>query len=110
MATAPVRRRRLGVLAAAALAFAGGAALGARGDDGGAPPRPVAVPGPAPAPARGPVHRASLERQVGQLVVLRFEGTRAPRYVRDILRRGWASGAILFRDNAGSPAQMRPLT
>jgi beta-N-acetylhexosaminidase len=42
--------------------------------------------------------------------VLRFEGTQAPLYVRRILRRGWASGAILFRDNVSAPGQLRALT
>ena len=41
--------------------------------------------------------------QVGKLVVLRFEGTTAPTYVRRVLRRGWASGAILFKSNITSP-------
>jgi beta-N-acetylhexosaminidase len=51
-----------------------------------------------------------LERQVGELVVLRFDGTAVPSYVRAILRRGWAAGAILFGDNIASPAQLRALT
>src|SRR6185312_14218049 len=51
-----------------------------------------------------------LERQVGELVVLRFDGTAVPPYVLDILHRGWAAGAILFGDNIASPAQLHALT
>jgi beta-N-acetylhexosaminidase len=109
---AAVRRRRAAVLAAAAGAFAGGAAVGAGGGDPGAASRPVvAAPRSAPAaPVQAEVDRLGLERQVGRLVVLRFQGTAPPRYVRRILRRGWAAGAILFRDNVASPAQLRRLT
>src|SRR3954468_18238951 len=67
MATAAVRRRQLSVLAAAALAFAAGATLGAPGDDAPPPPRRAAA---APSPPAMPP-----ERQVGELVVLRFDGT-----------------------------------
>ncbi|MGI8479948.1 MAG: glycoside hydrolase family 3 N-terminal domain-containing protein [Gaiellaceae bacterium] len=51
-----------------------------------------------------------LSSQVGRLVVLRFAGTSAPAYVRDILREGRAAGAILFRDNVIGPAQTEALT
>src|SRR5690242_7876638 len=105
MATAAVRRRQLSVLAAAALAFAAGAALGAPGSGDAPPPRRAAAP---PAPAA--VRRVPLERQVGELVVLRFDGTAVPSYVTAILRRGWAAGAILFGDNIASPGQLRALT
>jgi beta-N-acetylhexosaminidase len=76
---------------------------------------PAAEPGVARlvAPAREQrkaVDRLSLQQQVGKLVVLRFQGTEAPLYVRRVLRRGWASGAILFRDNVAAPAQLRALT
>ena len=47
---------------------------------------------------------------MGRLVVLRFAGTSAPAYVRDILREGRAAGAILFRDNVLSAQQTRALT
>jgi beta-N-acetylhexosaminidase len=51
----------------------------------------------------------TLERQVGQLVVLRFVGTSAPEYVREALRDGRVAGAILFRDNLSGPAQAQTL-
>jgi len=83
-----VRRRRtvaLGALAAVALAVGLGVTLGrgeeeGRGPEGGKPPRRAQ-----PAPP--------LDRQVGQLMMLSFEGTDVPAYVRDSLRLGRASGA-----------------
>jgi beta-N-acetylhexosaminidase len=111
-------RRRLGVLGAvAAVALAWGLVLGAgrHEEPGGA--GPVSTPQtsapdvrPLPTPAKAAVDRLSLSRQVGALIVLRFHGTAAPVYVRRILGRGWAAGAILFRDNIASAAQLRALT
>jgi beta-N-acetylhexosaminidase len=118
-------RRRLGALAAvAAVALAWGLVLGARRDDTPdlAPPPPApqtsaqdvrrhgSPDGAVPTPATAAVDRLSLSRQVGELIVLRFHGTAAPVYVRRILSRGWAAGAILFRDNIASPGQLRTLT
>jgi beta-N-acetylhexosaminidase len=117
-----VRRRQLSVLAAAAVALALGLVIGARA---GSDPRPqssaapVATAGtarppaahkPAPKKRVAAVDRLSLARQVGKLVVLRFDGTEAPLYVRRILRRGQAAGAILFHDNVASPPQLQALT
>lgn len=102
-----VRRRRAAVLAIAAAAFVLGASFGA-GDE---QPEPLKAPSPAPSPAPlqlaaptaspapSAVERLSLREQVGKLVVLRFQGTTAPAYVRNAVRRGWTAGAILFRDN-----------
>jgi beta-N-acetylhexosaminidase len=53
--------------------------------------------------------RPTLERQVGQLVVLSFAGTSAPEYVLEALRDGRVAGAILFRGNVVGPAQARTL-
>jgi beta-N-acetylhexosaminidase len=118
-----VRRRRAAVLAAAGLAFVAGASLGAAGGNDDAPPAlaPRASAGPVeasaspspretPAASPAPVDALTLQQQVGRLVVLRFNGTEAPSYVRKILRDGWASGAILFKDNVASPQQLRALT
>ncbi|HEX6024817.1 MAG TPA: glycoside hydrolase family 3 N-terminal domain-containing protein [Solirubrobacter sp.] len=113
-----VRRRRAAVLAIAAAAFVLGASFGA-GDE--QPQQPVAeLPSPSPSPLRlaapkaspepSAVERLSLREQVGKLVVLRFQGTTAPDYVRNAVRRGWTAGAILFRDNITSPEQLRALT
>jgi beta-N-acetylhexosaminidase len=106
MTTAAVRRRRLAVLAAAAAAFVGGAIAGAPGERHAPTPTPRPA---APPTARAAGERLPFERAVGELVVLRFEGTRVPSYVRAILRRGWASGAILFHDNVVSDGQVRAL-
>jgi beta-N-acetylhexosaminidase len=115
-----VRRRRAALLAVAGAALVAGAAIGAQGQDGTQPnlaptPPPAASATPTAAPARAParpsaVTRLGLARQVGKLVVLRFQGTTAPAYVRSILRRGEASGAILFRDNIDTRGQLRALT
>jgi beta-N-acetylhexosaminidase len=116
-----VRRRRVAVLAVAAAAFVGGVAFGAGDEDPAAVPtvpRAAATeappadgaPSPTPTPTPDPVDELSLQQQVGKLVVLRFEGTAAPTYVRRVLRRGWASGAILFKPNITSPSQLRALT
>ena len=42
--------------------------------------------------------------------MLRFAGTSAPGYVREVLHEGRAAGAILFRDNLTGPEQARALT
>jgi beta-N-acetylhexosaminidase len=122
--TTAVRRRQLSVLAAASVALLLGAFVGSRAGSGGGPAR-IAVPAgahgvvklpaaskprPTPAPALAAVDKLSLERQVGKLVVMRFDGTTAPAYVRRVLRKGQAAGTILFHDNVASPAQLRTLT
>jgi beta-N-acetylhexosaminidase len=104
-----VRRRRSVVAAAAACAFVTGLAVGGSGggdERGQAPP----VPRPRAAPAEAAAaEELPLTRQVGRLVVLRFAGTSAPGYVREILREGRAAGVILFRDNLSSPGQAEAL-
>jgi beta-N-acetylhexosaminidase len=128
---AVARRRRTALAAAALVALLLGAGIGALGDGGsggGAAPgttapaggvAPGATPadGSAPADATGPlaqarrdVARMSLERQVGELLVIAFGGTRAPAYVLDALRGGRAAGVILFGGNAPSAASVRALT
>ena len=111
------RRRRRNLVAGALAAFALGAAVGAGsgGEDGGRrtapPPNALVPPAGAPPAAREPaVDRLTLRQQVGQLIVLRFAGTTPPDYVREALRERRAAGAILFRDNVTSPAQLRALT
>ena len=114
-----MRRRRAALLAVAGAALVAGAAIGAQGQDGRQPdlaPTPPAASATALAtPAAKPhtpsaIARLGLARQVGELVVLRFQGTTVPSYVRSILRRGEASGAILFRDNVDTSGQLRALT
>jgi beta-N-acetylhexosaminidase len=105
-----VRRRRARLGAAALAAFAVGAVLGA--GSGGREPerkRPATAAEPA-VKARAAVDRLSLAQQVGRMVILRFQGTQPPGYVRRVLREGRAAGVIVFRDNVVSPGQMRELT
>jgi beta-N-acetylhexosaminidase len=52
----------------------------------------------------------TLSQQVGQLLLLRFAGTRVPAYVRAAVRERRVAGAVLFRDNIRSPGQLRALT
>ena len=52
----------------------------------------------------------TLSQQVGQLVLLRFAGTRVPAYVRAAVRERRVAGVVLFRDNVRSPRQLRELT
>jgi beta-N-acetylhexosaminidase len=103
-----VRRRRLRLGVAALVAFVAGAVLGAGGGDEPGRDRPAAASEP-PQRARAAVDRLSLEQQVGHMVILRFEGTQPPGYVRRAVRQGLVAGVILFRDNVVSPGQMRQL-
>ena len=105
-----IGRRRLALVAAALAALALGAVVGARA--GSVPERAqerseTAAPAPAPAPAP---RRASPERQVGELLILRFAGLRAPGYVTRALREGRVAGVVLFADNVEDPPQLRRLT
>jgi beta-N-acetylhexosaminidase len=103
-----VRRRRARLGAAAVVAFLVGAVLGAGGGDTPRSDRPAAAK---PAnKARAAAGRLPLEQAVGRMVILRFEGTEPPGYVRRVLRQGRAAGVILFRDNVVSPGQLRRLT
>jgi beta-N-acetylhexosaminidase len=47
---------------------------------------------------------------VGELTLLSFQGTTLPSYVRDALRDGRATGAIVFDRNVSSPEQVKALT
>ena len=116
-----VLRRRRALAACAAVALVAGvlAAAWAGGDDDGEraskpPPANTVVP-PAGAPpeerdAPEPVDRLTLRQRVGQLIVLRFDGTSPPAYAREVLRERRAAGVILFRDNVATPGQTRALT
>ena len=107
-----MRRRRAALGAVAGAALLAGVMTGARGggEDAGRRPAPAAAPTAAGPRERAAVDETSLTRQVGRLVVLRFAGTSAPRYVREVLHEGRAAGAILFRDNLTGPQQTRALT
>jgi beta-N-acetylhexosaminidase len=61
--------------------------------------------------ASSPAHQsATVGADVGQLVVLGFEGTAPPAWLRTLLRRRAAAGVILFGANVRSRAQLRGLT
>lgn len=114
-ATPAIRRRRAALLAVALAALVCGIIAGARGDDPEGEPAATRPPGP-PRPAGGdgpavdPVGGLTLRQQVGQTVVLRFQGTTLPTAVRDALTAGEAAGVVLFGDNVVSARQLRSLT
>ena len=121
----PAARRRLAALAVVAvLAVVVGVVLGAQAGDGGAPngstgggsARSADGPG-STAPAGGrddaitkAVARLPLDRLVGQVLMLSFQGATAPPYVQRALRTRRVAGVILFRDNAPDAASTRALT
>jgi beta-N-acetylhexosaminidase len=96
-----VRRRLLFACAVAVVA----GSLGACGRES----RHRQLPGRKAEPAAA-VDRLSLQRQVGELLVLSFHGARAPAYVRAILHDGKAGGVVLFGDNVEAAPQLRALT
>jgi beta-N-acetylhexosaminidase len=103
-------RRRLAALAGAALvALAAGIAVGANDPEpdqrpsGGGPERAPRAPLPWPAEVKE-ARALPLRRQVGQLVVMRYNGPRLPGYVPSALRAGRATGVILFKENIASRA------
>ncbi|CAN5166512.1 hypothetical protein BH20ACT20_BH20ACT20_05540 [soil metagenome] len=113
----PAARRRLLALCAVAVAAAlAGAVLGSRAaDDGDTGGEKGARPGARAAPVKperraDPVARLSLEQQVGQLLVMSFDGVEAPEYIRRRLRRGEGSGVILFGKNAPDARSLKALT
>lgn len=102
-----LRRRRLGALAAGALlAATAGVVFGSGSGDPGERPNAAAPHERAPAG----VAALPLERQVGELLVMAFDGVRAPAYVRRRLRHGEGAGVILFGPNVTGPAALRGLT
>jgi beta-N-acetylhexosaminidase len=63
---------------------------------------------PAPAPTRA-AGALPLREQVGEVVLMRFNGHAPPAYVRRILRERRATGVTLFAENVATPAQLRGL-
>jgi beta-N-acetylhexosaminidase len=88
----------------ALLAATAGLILGANGD-GDEPKREAGAERPAPAPAKLPPDKA-----VGQLLVMSFDGTQVPDYIRRRLRDGQGTGVILFAKNAPDAATLSRLT
>src|SRR3954470_9676886 len=104
----PPRSRFVALCTLAFAALVVGFAVGA---GGGAEaksrlPEKVKPPERAVAKARG----LSLDRQIGEVLMIAFHGTTPPGYVQRALRQGRASGVILFRANVPSPAVTRALT
>jgi beta-N-acetylhexosaminidase len=97
------RRRLLALAVVAAAAAAGGIALGAGERNGPGDGGPVKATPPAAPPL-------PVERAVGQLLVMSFEGTEAPTYIRRRLRAGEGAGVILFGGNVADATQLRRLT
>jgi beta-N-acetylhexosaminidase len=54
--------------------------------------------------------RLPLRQAVGQTLVMSFDGTSAPEYIRRRLRKGEGAGVILFGRNVVDAAQLRRLT
>jgi len=114
LARDPAARRRFGALGAVAgvAAIAGllaGATLGGEEESGEGSPsgRSASDPGrPDPRSAE----RLALERQVGQLLLMGFDGTTVPEYIRRRLRRGEGAGVILFAKNAPDAEALGTLT
>src|SRR3954451_10054850 len=104
----PPRRRLAALCALAFVALVVGIAVGAGGDSGspGALPAKVKPPARAVENAKG----LSLQRQIGEVLMIAFHGTTPPGYVQRALRQGRAGGVILFRANAPTPAVTRALT
>ncbi len=100
----PVRQRRLLALAAVAcLAVTVGIAIGALDRDTSGQREGAAPATPSPAP------RLPLAQAVGQTLVMAFDGTSAPAYVRRRLRNGEGAGVILFGGNVADATQLRRL-
>src|SRR3954467_2894738 len=104
----PQRRRFVALCAVAFVALLVGIAVGAGGGSTGKKPLIAATKPPARAVAKA--KGLSLERQIGELLIISFPGTTPPGYVQRALRQGRASGVILFRANVPTQAVARALT
>ncbi len=108
----PAARRRLAALCAVAalsaitgvVAGAGGSGEGGSGPGGSAPAATGSAEGPEAAV------ELPIDRAVGQLLIMGFDGTEAPAYIRRRLRNGEGAGVILFAKNAPDSQTLRALT
>src|SRR3954469_5354652 len=104
----PARRRLVALCAAAFVALVVGIVVGAGGGSTESSPGAAAVKPPAKAVAKA--KGLSLQRQIGEVLMIAFHGTTPPGYVQRALRQGRAGGVILFRANVPTPAVTRALT
>src|SRR3954466_15199906 len=104
----PARRRLVALCVAAFVALVVGIVVGAGGGATESKPGAAAVKPPAKAVAKA--KGLSLQRQIGEVLMIAFHGTTPPGYVQRALRHGRASGVILFRANAPTPAVTSALT
>ena len=108
----PARRRLVALAVAATLALVAGVAVGSGSGEDGDAARPTPTPAAPGEPSRAAVsavEKLSLRHQVGQLIVMRFDGPGPPAYVPRALRAGRAAGVILFKDNVESRSGLRKL-
>ena len=112
-ARTPARRRLVVLAVLAVLALIVGIAVGAGSGDDEASRAPEPATRDTPerprAEAVGAAEKLSLRRQVGQLIVMRFNGPGPPAYVPQALRGGRAAGVILFKDNVESRPTLKRL-
>jgi beta-N-acetylhexosaminidase len=99
-----IARRRLTALGclAAIAALAGLLTAAARDDERGA--------GSAPAPDTPRSPPRPIEQDVGELLVMSFDGTTAPEFIHRRLLRREGTGVILFAKNAPDAGSLRALT
>jgi beta-N-acetylhexosaminidase len=109
LAPGPPRRRFVALCAAAFVALVVGVVVGA-GGGGSSKPKPLITTTRPPAQAVKKAEALSLQRQIGEVLMIAFPGTTPPGYVQRALRLGRAGGVILFRANAPDPATTRSLT
>jgi len=106
------RRRRVAALSALAAAAAGlGIAVGSAGGGAGDGDKGKTVArAPAPPKPKKPVDKLSLQRQVGELLLMSFDETEPPDYLRRRLRNGQGAGVIIFAKNSPDPESATVLT
>lgn len=97
------RIRAVAALALVAIAALGAGVLAGKSADEDAPTR-------TPAPAAERADGLTVPQQVGELILMRFDGLRTPAYVRRVLRERRAAGVTLFQENVRDRAQVRALT